>query len=102
MTQATATSETRLTLSPEQQDWAERVVGRGRAGSVEEAVLSAVDMAMIDEVYANAPGEPWTLETLRAAIQAGVDSGPPVPVDIGELRRRGVEYLRELGEPHRG
>ena len=99
MTQAVAMPETRtkvtLVLDPAQRAWAERRVAAGKEASVVEAIEGLIDVAIVCEGFDKTRGETWTPETLRAAIQKGIDSGPSTRVDLDELRRRGTDYLRE-------
>ena len=64
----------------------DRQVSCGRYGSASEVVRAG--LRLLEEREAK-------LDTLRAAIQEGIDSGPPVAFDVEEL-------LLEVDAEHRG
>lgn len=74
-----------ITLGPEQEVLLQRLLHSGRFPDEAAAISAALEML---------EGEPdplagWSIEDLRRAVQAGIDSGPGVPIDEAfvELRQ---------------
>lgn len=68
-------------IASERYETAEEVVQAGLA-LLEEQEL---EFDLIGKAFNGVPGTPWTLETLRTAIQKGEESGTPQEVDFDLL-----------------
>jgi antitoxin ParD1/3/4 len=69
---------TSIALGPDLEAFARRKVASGEYGSISEVIRDAMRRAVERDAK---------VEALRAAIQEGIDSGPPTPFDFEEFRQ---------------
>ncbi|MCL4672150.1 MAG: type II toxin-antitoxin system ParD family antitoxin [Sphingomonadaceae bacterium] len=77
---------TSISLGDPFTDFARRKVESGEFGSTSEVVREAMRQYMAEDAR---------IEALRAAIQEGIDSGPPEPFDF-------KEFLKEMRASYKG
>ncbi len=79
-------SNVSVNLTPFLKEWAEARVKSGRYNNVSEVVREALRLLEQQELEREA-----RLRDLRAAIQAGFDSGEPEPLDMEAIQRQARE-----------
>ena len=77
-----------ISLTPQLEELVKRKVDSGLYGSASEVMREA--LRLLDE---HDRLRQMRLEELRAAIQKGVDSGEPTPLDVAAIKARGRERL---------
>ncbi len=77
-----------VNLTPKLEDMVRQKVAGGLYNNASEVVRDALRL-MEERDRLNAA----KLEALRQDIAIGLNSGPPVPVDIEDIKRRGRERL---------
>ena len=77
-----------VSLTPQLEELVKRKVESGLYGSASEVMREA--LRLLDE---HDRLRQMRLEELRAAIQKGVDSGEPTPLDVAAIKARGRERL---------
>ena len=94
-----------IKLRPEQARYVREQVEAGRYAD-EDAVVSAALAALQidDDLIPDIPGGvPWTEETLRAAVQVGLDQldrGECAEWDVEEIKAEGRRLLEERKRAH--
>jgi len=86
-----------VSLTPQLEELVKRKVESGLYGSASEVMREA--LRLLDE---HDRLRQMRLEELRAAIQKGVDSGEPTPLDVAAIKARGRERLaaeRQKAQP---
>jgi antitoxin ParD1/3/4 len=79
-----------VSLTPHLEEFIQQTVTSGRYRSASEIVRTALRLLEQQECE-----RAMKLEALRQAIQQGLGSGPPTPLDIEEIKRLGRERLGE-------
>jgi antitoxin ParD1/3/4 len=77
-----------VSLTPHLEQFIHDTVSSGRYQSASEVVRTALRL-MEDRERQRQP----KLEWLRQEVQKGLDSGPPTPLDMDEIKRFGRECL---------
>jgi Arc/MetJ-type ribon-helix-helix transcriptional regulator len=64
---------------------------------LDELLREAIEARLAMQEHAAKNLEGWTQDELRAAIEEGLASGPPVPLDMDAVKRRARQEWEQSG-----